>query len=214
MLAAVPLFSGLGKSDLDVLLGHGVTKVFPRNAVIITEGDHSDSLYLVLDGRVKVYLTDDQGREVILRTQGPGEYFGEIALMDEGPRSASIMTLEPAKFCIISRVAFQDCLSRNPGIAIALIRHLSRRVRALTDSVRNLALLDVYGRIAHLLLNLAVNRNGLLVIEERLTHQEIANRVGASREMVSRIMKDLVDGGYLQHDGKHLVVHEKLPLAW
>ncbi len=213
MLADVPLFSGLVKGDFDVLLGHGVTRVFPRGAVVVIEGDLSDSFYLILEGRVKVFLTDDQGREVVLRTQGPGEYFGEIALMDGGPRSASIMTLETAKFCIISRAAFQDCLSRNPSIAIALIRHLSRRVRALTDNVRSLALLDVYGRIAHLLLNLAVNRDGLLVIDEHLTHQEIANRVGASREMVSRIMKDLVDGDYLQHDGKRLIIRERLPPA-
>ena len=214
MPADVPLFSSLEKSDLDVLFGHGVTRVFPRGAVVVTEGDHSDSLYLILEGRVKVFLTDDKGREVILRTQDPGEYFGEIALMDGGPRSASVMTLDPAKFCIISRTGFEECMRQNPAIAIALIRHLSQRVRALTTSVRSLALLDVYGRIAHLLLDLAVNRDGLLVIEERLTHQEIANRVGASREMVSRIMKDLVDGDYLQHDGKRLILRERLPPAW
>jgi len=214
MLANTPLFPGLEKGDLDILAAHGVTRSFPRNAVVITEGDTSDSLYLILEGRVKVYLTDEQGREVILRTQSRGEYFGELALVDEGPRSASVMTLEPAKFSIISRAAFDECLSRNPSIAMVLVRHLSRLVRSLTENVRSLALLDVYGRIARLLLDLAVKQEGKLVIEERLTHQEIANRVGASREMVSRIMKDLVGGGYIQDDGKRLIIPEKLPPAW
>lgn len=214
MLANVPLFSGLEKSDLDTIAAHGVTRSFARNTVVITEGDTSDSLYLILEGRVKVFLTDDHGREVILRTQGPGEYFGEMALMDEGPRSASVMTAEPSKLCVISRAGFNECLNRHPSIAMALIQHLSRRVRALTENVRGLALLDVYGRIARLLLELAVKREDKLVIEERLTHQDIASRVGASREMVSRIMKDLMDGGYVQQDGKRLVIPEKLPLAW
>lgn len=214
MLANVSLFSDLKKGDLDILAAHGVTRSFPRNTVVITEGDTSDSLYLIIEGRVKVFLMDDQGREVILRTQGSGEYFGELALVDERPRSASVMTLEPAKFSIISRAAFDECLSRHPKIAMVLVRHLSRLVRALTENVRSLALLDVYGRIARLLLELAVKREDKLVIEERLTHQEIASRVGASREMVSRIMKDLVDGGYVEQDGKRLVIHEKLPPAW
>jgi CRP/FNR family cyclic AMP-dependent transcriptional regulator len=214
MLANVPLFSGLEKGDLDTIAAHGVTRSFARNTVVITEGDTSDSLYLILEGRVKVFLTDDHGREVILRTQGPGEYFGEMALMDEGPRSASVMTAEPSKLCVISRAGFTECLNRHPSIAMALIQHLSRRVRALTENVRGLALLDVYGRIARLLLELAVKREDKLVIEERLTHQDIASRVGASREMVSRIMKDLMDGGYVQQDGKRLVIPEKLPPAW
>ncbi|MBI3575286.1 MAG: Crp/Fnr family transcriptional regulator [Gammaproteobacteria bacterium] len=214
MLANVSLLSGLKKGDLDILAAYGVTKGFPRNAVVITEGDTSDSLYLIIEGRVKVYLIDDQGREVILRTQGPGEYFGELALVDEEPRSASVMTLEPSKLCIISRAAFHECLSRNPGIAMVLVRHLSRLVRSLTENVRSLALLDVYGRVARLLLELAVKQGDKLVIEARPTHQEIANRVGASREMVSRIMKDLVAGGYVQDDGKRLVIPEKFPPAW
>jgi CRP/FNR family transcriptional regulator, cyclic AMP receptor protein len=213
-LANVPLFSGLKETDVEVLTKHLVRKRFPKHSVIINEGDTADSLYIIEEGTIKVFLTDEQGKEVLLRTQDPGEYFGELALLDDAPRSASVMTLEPAKFAIISRDAFMACLSKNPSICANLIRDLASRVRSLTENVRSLALLDVYGRIARSLLDLAVEKEGKLVVEQRLTHQEIANRVGASREMVSRIMKDLTKGGYIKMEGKQIVVNERLPSSW
>jgi CRP/FNR family cyclic AMP-dependent transcriptional regulator len=214
MDAARQLFPDLRPEDLHVLSDNGVTRNYPKNVVLITEGDRSDSFYVILSGKVKVFLSDEHGKEVQLNTQGPGEYFGELALIDQAPRSASVMTLEPSQLAVVSRQDFQRCLAENPDIAVELISFLVSRVRSLTESVKNLALLDVYGRVARTLLNLSSEQDDQLVIKERLTHQEIANRVGASREMVSRIMKDLCTGGNIQIRDHKIFIQEKLPPAW
>ena len=213
-LQDVPLFTGLEDGGLDAIAKHAVTRGFSKNVILINEGDPGNTLYIILSGKVKVFLRNEQGKEVILTYQGPGEYFGEMALIDEEPRSASVMTLEPSKFLVISRNDFMQCLGLNPEVAIHLIKHLSRRLRTLTDNVKSLALLDVYGRLARTLLKLAQPKEGKLVVTERLTHQDIANLVGASREMVTRIMKDLVAGGYINVEGKNITINEKLPPGW
>lgn len=214
MLHKVYMFSELAPADTDKLTAHCQTRTYPANAILITEGDQTDSLYVIVDGEVKVFANDDSGKEVILNILGPGEYFGEIALVDDQPRSASVMTLAPTKVMIISKSNFKKCLEENPDMSFNLIRALTKQVRALTDSVKNLALMDVYGRVAHTLLDLADDVDGKQVIEQKLTHQDIANMVGASREMVSRILKDLSTGGYITVDKKHITINEKLPAAW
>lgn len=214
MLANIPLFSELTSEELRLISNHSVTRAYPKNAILISEGDRSDSLYVILTGKVKVYVSDEEGKEVILSIQGPNEYFGELALVDAAPRSASVMTLEPTQLCVISKADFERCLLENPAIAIQLIRSLAQRVRSLTETVKNLALLDVYGRVTRTLLNLATEKDGKLIVEQRLTHQDIANMVGASREMVSRIMKELTGGGYLQIKDRKIIIREKLPPGW
>ena len=161
-----------------------------------------------------MFLSDENGKEVTLNMQGKGEFFGELALLDESPRSASVMTLEPCKFALISKSDFDVCLTKNPHIALNLIRMLTQRVRVLSENVKNLALLDVYGRVARVLLNMSQDKDGKKIIEQRLTHQDIASMVGASREMVSRILKDLSTGGYIKTEGKHITIVENLPHAW
>lgn len=214
MAAATPLFPELSPEDLRIIASYGVTRSYPKNAVLITEGDGSDSLHVILQGKVKVFLSDEHGKEVLLSIQGAGEYFGELPLIDEAPRSASVMTLEPSRLAIISRESFQSCLVEHSVIALELIRSLAQRVRSLTENVRSLALLDVYGRVARTLLSLATDQEGRSVIEQRLTHQDIANMVGASREMVSRIMKDLNTGGYVQCKNRKIVIQKRLPTGW
>jgi CRP/FNR family cyclic AMP-dependent transcriptional regulator len=162
---------------------------------------------------VKVYVSDDDGHDVVLATQGAGEYFGELVL-DEGPRSASVMTLEPSRFLVVPLNDFRDFVAGNPAFALSLIEKLIARVRSLTESVKSLALMDVYGRVARLLLELAEESNGGLVISQRLTQQDIASRIGASREMVSRILKDLSIGGYLTQSRTGIVLHRKPPEHW
>ncbi len=208
------LFPELTPDDLALISGYGNSRSFPKSAVLINEGDRSDSFFVIQSGRVKIYVSDDEGREVILNIQGPGEYFGEIALIDQAPRSASVMTLEAAKVSVLSKPDFERCLAENPRIAVELIRSLAQRVRALTDSVKDLALLDVYGRVARTLVKLASENGGELKIAQRLTHDDIAKMVGASREMVSRIMRDLVKGGYIQVENKIITISGKLPAAW
>lgn len=203
----------LPEAYLKTLSEHGTVKAYPKNAVIVSQGDKSDSLYVILSGKVKIYLADEDGKEVLLNTQGPGEYFGEI-ILDEGPRSASVMTLEPSKFSIVSRAQAQEFLAAHPEAALDLIRSLIQRVRVLTDRVGDLALLDVYGRVARMLLDLAQEQDGQLVIAEPLTQQDMASRVGCSREMISRILKDLRTGGYVKSDGNRMIIAKKPPRNW
>lgn len=214
MLQNIPLFSVLGTEELDAIERLAVTRKYPKNSVIINEGDHTDSLYVILSGKVKIFLTDNQQREVIVAIQRTGDYFGELALLDEAPRSASVMTMEPCTLLMITRNAFERHLASEPKIAISLLRGLAERLRATTENVKSLALMDVYGRIARTLLQLAKEEEGHQVIDERLTHQDLANMVGASREMVSRIMKDLARGDYIKIEGKRIVIKEKLPPGW
>ena len=207
------IFLGLDEQELKALTARATTHSFPKNAVIVNAGDRSESIFIISAGRVKVFLHGDDGKEVILNVHGPGEYFGEMVL-DEGPRSASVMTLEASKFLIISKTDFRQFLTEHPDSAMKLINRLMHRVRALTENVRNLALLDVYGRVARLLLELATAQDGRLVIAEKLTQKDIADRVGASREMISRIFKDLVAGGYVTLDNKQITINKDLPERW
>ena len=214
MLNHVYMFTDLEPAEACILTEHTLTRSYPANSILINEGDQTDSLYVIVEGEVKVYACDENGKEVILNILGPGEYFGELSLVDDQPRSASVMTLAPTKAMIISKSNFKQCLADNTDLAFNLIRALTKQVRALTDNVKSLALMDVYGRVAHVLLDLAVDKDGVKVVEQKLTHQDIANMVGASREMVSRILKDLTRGGYISVDKKSITIKEKLPPGW
>ena len=195
-------------------VGKGATtRVFPKNAIIVNEGDETDSLYVLLSGRARVYVSNSQGREVQLNLMGPGEYFGEITL-DGGPRSASVMAAEDCRCAIVKRSELLSLVEKEPQFALHIVRKLASRVRDLTENVRSLALMDVYGRVARLLLELAEERDGRLCIEEPLTHKDIASRVGASREMISRILSDLTAGGYVGKENGRLVIMRKPPPRW
>ena len=215
MLNRMHLFSDLTASDTDILSRYGTTRTYPTNSILINEGDNTDSLYVMLDGEVKVFASDENGKEVILNILGPGEYFGELALVDDEPRSASVKTMQPSKVMMIAKHDFKKVLADQPDIAFNMIQSLARQVRDLTNNVKSLALMDVYGRVAHTLLEMAKELDdGSMVIEQKLTHQDIADMVGASREMVSRILKDLVNGGYISIKSKIVTINEKLPAGW
>jgi CRP/FNR family cyclic AMP-dependent transcriptional regulator len=181
--------------------------------VILNEGDRTDTLYVILEGRVRIFVADADGNEVVFHTQGAGEYFGEM-MLDEGPRSASVMTLEPSRFLVVPKTELKAFLARNPDFAVRVMEKLIHRVRGLTERVKSLSLMDVYGRVARLLLELAEERDGKLVIAERLTQQDIASRVGASRAMVSRILKDLATGGYISIQRDRILLNRRPPLRW
>jgi CRP/FNR family cyclic AMP-dependent transcriptional regulator len=209
---AAPSFP-LTADELRAISAHAQTRAFPRNAVVLNEGDRTDSLYIILEGRVKAFVADTDGKEVVLSTQGAGEYFGEMVL-DEGPRSASVMTLEPSRFLVVPKADFKEFLLKNPVFGVRVIEKLIHRVRALTENVKSLALMDVYGRVARLLLELAREEGGKLVIREKLTQQDIASRVGASREMISKILKDLSIGGYITVERQHITINKTPPRHW
>ena len=209
-LAPKAAADALDDDDLRALSAHATEQTYQKNVVVVNEGDQSNTIFIILSGRVKVFLRNTEGREMIINVLGPREYFGELVI-DEGARSASIATLETCRFMIVTKADFKALVVSDPDFALKLINRLMQRVRALTDNIRSLALLDVYGRVARLLLELATEHEGRLIVPEKLTQQDIAERVGASREMISRIFKDLVTGGYISIDHKHITINRDLP---
>lgn len=207
-----PLAS-LDENALRALAPHGTTRAFPKNALIITEGDETDSLYVLLSGRIKVFVSDEDGKEMVLSTAREGNYFGEMVL-DGGPRSASVMALEACRCFVMPMSDIEGLLERNPMFARHLIHMLIAKTRSLVKQVRDLALKDVYGRFAKFVDDSAIEQDGARVVPERLTQQDIAARIGGSREMVNRIVKDLTAGGYISVDARQITVHKKLPSHW
>jgi CRP/FNR family transcriptional regulator, cyclic AMP receptor protein len=203
----------LGQALLSQLAKRGVARTFRERTVLVTEGENTDALYIILEGRVRAYVSDASGREAVLSVMGPGEYFGEVAL-DEGPRSASVITLDPCRLIVVPRVEFAQFLEDHPEFAHHFINKLIQRIRTLTQSVRSLSLMDAYGRVARLLLESSVKEGALQFVPERLTQADIASRVGCSREMVSRIFKDLVTGGYIAIEPDRIVINRKPPAHW
>jgi CRP/FNR family cyclic AMP-dependent transcriptional regulator len=191
-----------------------VTRSFQKNTIIINEGDEANSFFIIIKGGVKIFLSNEEGKEIIINAQGPGDHFGELALLDGAPRSASVITTEKSTIGVISKEDFHNILAKNTDLALTLIRELTRRVRLLSDNIRTLALMDVYGRVAKILLGMAEEVDGKMVINNRPTQQDIANHIGASREMVARILKDLSTGKYITIEGKRLIINEKLPTAY
>jgi CRP/FNR family cyclic AMP-dependent transcriptional regulator len=213
MLENVSLFQELPAETLAKIESRAVPRSYPRSAVVITEGDEATSMFIIASGSVKVYHTEADGKENILNTLGAGQHFGELALVDDAPRSASVMTLEPSRLLVLSKTAFKECLAESPEIAYHLIAQLAHEVRRLTETV-NLMGRDVYGRIKGLLESMAVEKDGVLVIDQQMTQQDIANRIASSREMVSRVLKELKNGGYLEEQDKRIVIKKKLPANW
>ena len=200
--------------SLRALALRGVFRSYRKNTVIINEGEVGDSLFVLLDGRVKVYSTDADGREITYNIVDAGDYFAEMWL-DGGPRSASVMTLEPSVCSVVSRNALRDHLAAEPEFALELVSQVIRRARAATETARNMALLDVYGRVIATLENHAgPAAPDKPITLTQITHQQIASRVGASREMVSRLLKDLEKGGYIELGVKRIVLRKKLPARW
>ena len=212
-LQDIELLRDLEAKDLAALEEVTVTRVFKKNAVVVTQGDDTDSLYLIVSGSVRVYVSDDQGREVTLNTLQAGDSFGELALLNDQTRSASVLTLEDSRFSVISKDDFLACMARSPQISRQIIRSLIDRVVELTDEVSSLALLDVYGRVRRLLLKDTQEIDGKLHIK-RMTHQAIATRVGSSREMVSKIISDLTQGGYITVGKDTICIEKNLPSGW
>jgi CRP/FNR family cyclic AMP-dependent transcriptional regulator len=213
LLHNVPLFARLDESQLGVLARVIVRRSFGRNAKIIGAGDPTDSLYIVINGRLKVLMSDEQGREVILSILGPGDFFGEMGLLDDSLRSASVVTLDACELLTISKTDFKRSLAENFDLSLNVMRGLVQRLREADRKIGSLALMDVYGRVARLLLEMAEDVDGEKVVVNKLSKQDIAKMIGASREMVSRVMKDLQLGGYLEVRGRTIVLRDTILLA-
>ena len=212
VLKAVPLFASFPEDQLGVIATMVTRRSAARANTIMAAGDATDSLYIVLSGRLKVMMSDSDGKEVILSILGPGEFFGEMGLIDDEPRSASVVTLEPCELLSIAKRDFRKCLAENFEMSMAVMRGLVRRLREADRKIGSLALLDVYGRVSRLLLDMAETVNGEKIVTKHLPKQDIAKMIGASREMVSRVMKDLQVGGYIEMRGSNIVLRDTIML--
>lgn len=213
LLKKIPLLSGLNDEQLENIANLIRVRTYKKNTVIVTQGEESSSFYIVVSGRLRVFRDNEDGNEVILNDFQEGTWFGELALLADTPRSASVITLEQSQLGIISKQDMNNLLVENPKLTLGIAKYLAKRVVELTEDVSDLAMLDVYGRVARTLEKHATEEDGRL-ITGRFTHQEIAAMVGASREMISKILKELKTGGYIEMDGKRIVLQRKLPKAW
>jgi CRP/FNR family cyclic AMP-dependent transcriptional regulator len=192
----------LGVEELTRFAELVLEKSYPRAGVIVFEDDPGDAFFIVREGRVKVVLVADDGREIILNILGPGEHFGELALIDDRPRSANVVATEDATLLVLRREDFRRRVEGNPKVAWALLVELSRRLRLADGKIGGLVLLDVPGRIARLLLDHLAD--GSVTIDKPLTHQTIAQMIGASRETVSRAMREFQDLGWISVERRRI----------
>ncbi len=212
LLRNVPLLSVLSESELALLTKVVARKSYVRGSQILRAGDPTDSLYILISGRAKVFMSDLDGKEVILAILGPNEFVGEMGLIDNSPRSASVMALESCEVVCISKSDFKRCLAENFEMAMTVMRGLVKRLRDADNQVGSLALMDVFGRVARLLLETAQIVDGEKVVTRKLSKQDIARMIGASREMVSRVMKHLQEAGYIELRGDNIIIRENIPL--
>lgn len=218
ILARVPLFEGLSEEALNNLVQVTTRKSYPKDTTLVEENEVGETLYMILSGKVKVTNIGPDGKEVILSILGEGEFFGEMALLDEEPRSANVTSMEKTEMMTLRRKEFMNMLENDKEILSKLLAVLSGRLRHANAQIRSLALLDVLGRIARLLLDIAQKDGRRLldgsVVFRRPTHQEIASMVGTSRETVSRMIGDLSRDGYIKISGKDIIIRDKLEEAF
>ena len=206
VLRNVPLFAELDEAELEKLTKVCNRKRVERGAFIVHAGDSTDSLYILLSGRAKVTNVDGEGREIILAWLGQGEFFGEMGLIDGSPRSANVVATEMCELLVLSKDAFERCMQDNFQVAQRLMQILVRRLREADRNIESLALLDVYGRVARLLLELSEEENGRRVVKKKISKQDMARMIGASREMVSKVMRDLELSGFIATESTRLVI--------
>jgi CRP/FNR family transcriptional regulator, cyclic AMP receptor protein len=215
MLSAIPLFNNLSPSQMASIGSHAQLKAFEKGDVILRQGDVADSFFVIVAGTVKVYIVDenDATREVILKTLGPGEFFGEIPMFDQEPRSANVCAIERCHLQILSYRAFQHAIEQSPDIAAAVMETLAKRLRHADRRIGTLALMDISARVSRTLMELAIVSNGRRVVGAPFTQKDLASMIGASREMVNRTLKDLQGEGYIDVQRKSITILDEKLLA-
>ena len=209
LLRQVPLFAAFSSQQIETLLNYVQHKSYPRGVFVMQAGDETDSLYVILSGKVKVVINDDQGREVILGFMGAQDFFGEMGILDDQPRSASVYTLENCEMLRLSKEGFMTCVRENSEVAMLVIRNLVKRLRAADRKIEGLALVDVAGRVARLLFDMAQEVDGKLVVVRAPAKQAVARLIGASREMVSRVFKELGQRGLIKPERRGIVILDR-----
>ena len=197
ILRTVPILAGVPESDLVALARATQERSYPSGKTILRQSTPGDAMYIVAEGRVKVVLIGSDGREVILSVLGPGAIFGEMSLLDDEPRSAHVVAMTPCRIITLYRGAFRERLRASPELSLAMLAAMSSRLRRADERIRALSLLDVNGRVAHLLLQQSTDA-GSDTFPRRLTHQNMAELIGASRETVSRTLRHLTDRSVIE----------------
>lgn len=210
VLKKIPIFKNLGEEELKSIAERAIRKKFPKESIIVQESDEGDSLMIILSGQVKVVLISEDGKEIILSILKEGDFVGEMSLLDGEPRSATVIAMSDSTLLIIQRNAFLKQVEENPSIAKAVLEEMSRRIRKADERIGSLILLDVYGRVASFLLQMARSEgkkveDGIL-IEKRPTQQDIASMIGVSRETVSRVLNHLNRRGLISMSGKSILI--------
>lgn len=212
-LKEISPYNALSTSDLESFAGIATKRNYRKNMVIIQQGDDTGSLYILLEGEMKVYIEDDQGKELTVKILKPGDSFGELALLGDFPRVANVVAMTDCVVSTVSKDKYMAVLKEYPEISLALIKSLANMVRETTEELSSIALSDVYGRLTHILDKYAVEKEGQKHVP-KFTHREISNMIGSSREMVSKIMKELEKGDYISVADKHYVINKNLPANW
>ena len=212
-LKLIPLFSSLTDEELEAILRLSFKLKYPKKKIVFIENEEGDKLYIILRGSVKVTKISKSGEEIILAILHKGDFFGDMSLLDGKPRSATVISIEDSELMLINRRNFEKVVEKYPTIAFKLLNELTSRLRKADELIGNLAFMDVTGRIAGILLKLAEEHgqktdDGIL-IKSRPTHQAIANMVGASRETVTRVFKQLEDKKYIMMSGKDVTICDK-----
>lgn len=199
LIRRVPLFTTLSDQHAESMANAVVKRRYKRGELLVEQGKKTNTLYILLAGRARVLTSHTGGREVILATMGQGDYIGEMSLIDDEPHSATVRAEMQTDVLLLSNGEFARCMPDQGTVAYAVLRGLTKRLRLADRNIQSLALMDVYGRVARVLLDSAMpDLNGQLMIREKISRQDIAKMVGASREMVSRVMKDLEQSGFIE----------------
>jgi CRP/FNR family cyclic AMP-dependent transcriptional regulator len=212
VLEQIPLFADVPRAHLEAVEGRGVVRRYPKCTIVVMEGDAPTQLFVIRSGKVRIYADGPDGKHVVLHYLGPGEQFGELSLIDDSPQLASVTTVTTCELLTIPGDSFRQLMNDCPSLREKLMKQMVMTIRALTSHVKDLALLDVYRRVARVLERLDAAKHW--ADEPRLTHQEIANMTGASREMVGKIMKDLLRGDYIDRSGGRIQIKRPLPSRW
>jgi CRP/FNR family cyclic AMP-dependent transcriptional regulator len=210
LLSSVPIFAELERDDIDALAKLAARRRYPKDGVVFFENEEGSSFFMIVEGRIKVTILGDDGREIILSVLSSGDFFGEMALLDNEPRSATAIAVEDSELLVLNRSDFESAVADNSRVMQALIKTLTARLRKANHQISTLALLDVYGRVARVILEMAREdgrrlRDGSIAFR-RATHQEIANRIGTTRETVTRMLKDLQRQGLIHVEGREIVL--------
>ncbi len=211
-LKRVALLQDLHDQDLAILAEGAAIKTFPKGAVLMNEGEDSRAIYFLMEGRIRAFVSNAQGKELTLHCHEPGGHFGAAELLSGMPSCASLIATERSKLLLLpNSAALRHFIFEHPQARARLVQQLTAQIEGLVRTAKRLALMDVYQRVATILMDLSGQEDGAFRVTQRLTHQDIASRIGASREMVTHVLKDLVDSDYLRVEAQRIVINRPLP---